>query len=578
MSKIHNSLIYLWMGGLLAACSNDATLPGDWQDGGVPVELTTAMADYPNSRATIDNTWDGGEEVGVELDGVYHKFIVNAQGRLTAAPEEGQVRWNSPDEVKNVSAWYPYSSALPQTFVIQKNQREAENYAKSDFLLASQTRIPFSGDKKIVFRHLPAKVVVNLKVGDGLTEQYLSNARVSFHNQSFTSGEIDVINGTVQQLPAGLRKDSVFSYVEEQPEKGFLKTTRTLLVPQLLMRGKPFLKVYTVQNGWFYYTPQNNDELSLQAGKKYVYNITVEKEGLSVHFQGETSWDNSDGNEEQLGKIPIEGFGAGDLKIFDYYYSDGTWSDGGYRRYADGTKAVLDIMPEEGKQVIGIVFQTLPERISKKEEEQGWKHGYVMAITSCIENPWTGTDWGWGLWGNNEIPDMKADVFTTFIACKEHIDGYEANRKVIDYIGKGSVEALKGTKYEAFYQACQYGKTDNTKQYAAPAKTSGWYLPSIGQWWDILENLFGCQFEAPAGAEPGSAGNGQTQPYSREYITIQLRRIPDATGYGSYDYWTSSMYDEYYSWYIGFDERVDEVELSRGRKDASRRVRSVLGF
>lgn len=40
------------------------------------------------------------------------------------------------------------------------------------------------------------------------------------------------------------------------------------------------------------------------------------------------------------------GYKPTDLKLGDYYYSDGTTSDGGYRKYADGTTAILNICPD----------------------------------------------------------------------------------------------------------------------------------------------------------------------------------------------------------------------------------------
>lgn len=49
-------------------------------------------------------------------------------------------------------------------------------------------------------------------------------------------------------------------------------------------------------------------------------------------------------------------------KIGDYYYSDGTWSDGGFLGFAeDGITARWaepKPAPVEGKTVIGIIFQT----------------------------------------------------------------------------------------------------------------------------------------------------------------------------------------------------------------------------
>ena len=71
-------------------------------------------------------------------------------------------------------------------------------------------------------------------------------------------------------------------------------------------------------------------------------------------------------------------------KVGDYYYSDGTWSDGGLVSIdADGLNPVWaeeKPAPVEGKTVIGIVFQTDPSRMAQTDIDAGYTHGYVMAV------------------------------------------------------------------------------------------------------------------------------------------------------------------------------------------------------
>ena len=71
-------------------------------------------------------------------------------------------------------------------------------------------------------------------------------------------------------------------------------------------------------------------------------------------------------------------------KVGDYFYSDGTWSDGGLVSIeADGLNPVWadeKPAPVAGKQVIGIVFQTNPERMAASDVAAGYTHGYVVAV------------------------------------------------------------------------------------------------------------------------------------------------------------------------------------------------------
>ena len=72
----------------------------------------------------------------------------------------------------------------------------------------------------------------------------------------------------------------------------------------------------------------------------------------------------------------------------DYYYSDGTRSDGGLRKlYADGTMewATTTPQPEDGKTCIGIVFHVGQHPADQSDYTstgigQQKCHGYVVAL------------------------------------------------------------------------------------------------------------------------------------------------------------------------------------------------------
>ena len=164
----------------------------------------------------------------------------------------------------------------------------------------------------------------------------------------------------------------------------------------------------------------------------------------------------------------IEPPGSRDVQVGDYYMSDGTVLPGD--------------APDVPENCIGIVFQTGTERISADETAQGWTHGCVMALTNA------GKDTKWGkdsTEGEGENSPFVAHA-ATYKGMYEEIEGYAKTKYMVDMYGGGDTfQDVNG----AFYQVTQYGETPVTAQYKAPEGTSGWYLPSIGQWWDILENL-----------------------------------------------------------------------------------------
>lgn len=179
-------------------------------------------------------------------------------------------------------------------------------------------------------------------------------------------------------------------------------------------------------------------------------------------------------------------------RIGDYYYSDGTWSYGGLVSInADGTEPVWLTgserpAPEEGKTVIGIVFQTDASRISETEKSLGYTHGLVMSLKRAykpieLKDP------------NNkyETPDSLTKFYTGDNLNKSYIDrSTYGTRYYGDINGYNATKGIVGEYKESLseFPAVDWTVTDFV---GAPAGTSGWYVPSSGQVWDLLANLAG---------------------------------------------------------------------------------------
>lgn len=165
-------------------------------------------------------------------------------------------------------------------------------------------------------------------------------------------------------------------------------------------------------------------------------------------------------------------------KVGDYYYSDGTWSDGGLLSInEDGTDPVWrDVKPAplDGKTVIGIVFQTDASRISDAEKAAGHTHGLVMAIRSAHSQADSLTMYSFES-NFEKIPDTK-----TGVKWYADITGLDWTEKI--------KESYPGDKIQ---QCPAFDWTVTDFSPSAPTGTSGWYVPSIGQVWDLIANLGG---------------------------------------------------------------------------------------
>lgn len=138
----------------------------------------------------------------------------------------------------------------------------------------------------------------------------------------------------------------------------------------------------------------------------------------------------------------------------------------------DGTIVKPDAVSSHKADVIGVVFSTDESRIGAEAKKKlgGKAHGLVMAL----KNASTGT-----LTWKNENTTSNRPQIQTMKQCYEDINGYDNTQKIIADGGSSL-----STKYPAFNAVKTY-----ENQNKSPEGTTGWYLPAIGEWYDIVEKL-----------------------------------------------------------------------------------------
>lgn len=270
-------IMYLWAALVLAACTGDDDAA--WPEGGVPLELYAAVEGYSSAnaqtRATTENRWEGGEMVRLWIK---NSISGSTDEIYTSVDSDGKLITNidltSPDEKKFINGVYPLLLNL-ERFSVQADQRD-KGYQDSDCMVAPSLRITVtSPDKTLVFRHVTAKVVVHLKVGNGVTDYELRTATVTFENLTCTGGNINLNNGTAGQVRPGI--DRITPNEVTPAADGYVRTVRALLPPQN-MSGRKFVKI-VIGGKTFYYTPAAG-EANFFSGKMYEYRLTVTSEGI----------------------------------------------------------------------------------------------------------------------------------------------------------------------------------------------------------------------------------------------------------------------------------------------------------
>lgn len=192
-----------------------------------------------------------------------------------------------------------------------------------------------------------------------------------------------------------------------------------------------------------------------------------------------------------------------DLKIGDYYYSDGTWSDGGLREMkGDGTMVWAETTPQpkSGKTVIGIVFYAghHPEDksdYSRSGIRQAQCHGYVVSLTNANNDQYDRHSWEWRLKG-----ESKSNRLVGFSTSKTDWSGYYNCVKIHEFVNENEGWGWEMKHFPASFACETYGNRtvdkygrpagiyDWQEPLASPDNTSGWFLPSLGQLLHLQKN------------------------------------------------------------------------------------------
>ena len=260
------------------------------------------------------------------------------------------------------------------------------------------------------------------------------------------------------------------------------------------------------------------------------------------------------------------------LQVGDFYLSDGSLV---------GKDAVLSDAQQAA--CIGIVYSTDVNRIGAaatqalKDKGVSTPHGLVMALTNASD----GCRWGeYNTYENSGGVDGEPFKANTDQLQKQYrnVDGYGETHWIIDHY-KNSGTALQNT-YTAFYHANRYGTAENsTEKYAVPSNTTGWFIPGMGQWWDILSNLGGVNLNGYQSSQKNGEiikGVGQT---AVDNMNTYLQKISGATPFSTDTYfWSSSEYSGGGACYVFFYSNGDLALSSLYKGNGSCRVRCSFAF
>ena len=273
--------------------------------------------------------------------------------------------------------------------------------------------------------------------------------------------------------------------------------------------------------------------------------------------------------------LNIGAYTFANAQVGDFYCKNN--SNEGYLIPGDAS-----LTTEQQAACIGIVYSTDASRIGTKARkfltDKGiTPHGLVMALTNASDGC------RWGEYGEDEnIDGVDGEPFkentTTLQKQYLNVDGYGETHWIIDEYGKSGT-ALKDT-YTAFYHTSLYGTAESsTDKYAAPSNTTGWFIPGMGQWWDILSNLGKIDLTSYRDATGSSTSIPSAATTAVANLNKYLQKISNATQFSTGTYfWSSSEYSGNRACYVGFYGNGN-LHLTNDNKGSSNlRVRCSFAF
>lgn len=312
------------------ACTQDdaGTLP----DGTQHLTLTAAIEGSADTRATVDNRWNGNETIALQVtDGngmEWYDYTVDDKGNLS-----GDYYWTNPSSI-TVQGLYPNIMVKNNdwTWSVEEDQSSDEAYQSGDLLCSESKAVSFAQTPALTFYHQTAKVVVNIKQ-EGLP----TSIGATTDNISLTIGEGDILtmDGSFS-LPtaadsddrwlgtwaSGSTKGSIKPHLATTPATGNFATYEALVIPQDVATGTKLLTFTAEKDGTsygpFYYTLKG--DAKWQAGYVYTYDITIFHYGLEVQVSESIDWNATNPGS---GGITLEDHYDQATKTYYVYTADG---------------------------------------------------------------------------------------------------------------------------------------------------------------------------------------------------------------------------------------------------------------
>ena len=286
----------------LSGCSKMET-----QSEGLPIRISASLNVY--TRAT-DNSFEQGDALGLYLvkwtsgtPGILQgtgNYGDNLSFSLTSSGWQTSTTAKYPQDGEKLDfyAYHPYvsSSALDgEGYRVHRtatDQRQESAYKGSDLLMASASGVSAGTSAvHLQFSHMLSKMEIELKAGEGLTLEELTEAAITIKGVK-TSGKVHLSSKAYQTDET---KEDVIAHGTFSLAAGGEKLTgvSAIVYPQEIASGAELIEIGLGEEKYLFTTTK---PITLQAGYKSIFTITLSRNSLSVET-GVTDWTEGEGDE-----------------------------------------------------------------------------------------------------------------------------------------------------------------------------------------------------------------------------------------------------------------------------------------
>ena len=263
---------------LLTACQNDEeTMQTDAR---VALQVTSGI----QTRA-YDATWEANDEIGIfgftQGDAPAQAYsnvrYVTTGGDGAFTPDGTTIYLPTDGSSLDFVAYYPYTATAMTDGVYTVNVTDQSDQSAIDLMAAgTQTADRSKNTVAFNFEHKLSKIVLTFKPGDGMALSELAGMKVQLTNQQpkatfdVTQPDGEVVVGTNTPATLTLNTDA-----DGMSSEG-------IVLPSANFDGMTLHLELSDGGGFFNWDLNNSKADKFEAGKKYVYDITVNRSRLDV--------------------------------------------------------------------------------------------------------------------------------------------------------------------------------------------------------------------------------------------------------------------------------------------------------